>query len=117
MLVHIFPTRRDGIRLSQKESAALTPIVGDLHLDQERTAEMGQLPVLLLREQNNWTAAGILARLYSPTLEFLRSELMVYRGIEVRRLPGDQFQLFSQAWRIYLGRPISTNPDDWPGQK
>ncbi len=117
MLVHIFPTRSEGIRIPQKESAALVPLIGDLHLDQERTAELGQLPVLQLREPNNWTSAGVIARLYSPTLEFLRSELMVYRGIEVRRLPGDQFQLFTQAWRIYMGRPISTNPDDWPVQK
>ena len=100
MKAQVYLVRKGGIKIPDRESAAMTPLTGELMLDGEWVTEFQNVPALTLRQ--NVTKEGVLAILYDPRLVSMRANWMRFTGFEMLDAGDGRRQLVVQDWRCYL---------------
>ena len=103
MKAEVHRVRRCGIKIPEKESAGMPPLVGMLHLDHTWVTKSRTLPALTLTAVGVTNETGMLAILYDPRMVMLGNNWMRFTGFEMLR-QGDEKQLVVQDWRCYFLR-------------
>lgn len=101
MVIELHFVRRCGVKIPDRDAAAVPPLIGQLEMRNRWVSETRTLPALELSKRESSNGTGVLAVLYEPRLVGLNSNWVRFTGFEVLCL-GEEKQLVVQDWRCYV---------------